>query len=64
MRCIVLRWSSCKVVTVQPAPFVKPHYVLIAANAAVLLIDGRSAHRSARSKNHASMISSHGQPYG
>ena len=31
------------------APFVKPHFVLIAAAAAVLLIDGRSAH---------------GQPYG
>ena len=31
-------------VTVQPAPFVKPHFVLIAAAAAVLLIDGRSAH--------------------
>ena len=27
-------------VTVQPAPFVKPHFVLIAAAAAVLLIDG------------------------
>ena len=31
-------------ITVQPAPFVKPHFVLIAAAAAVLLIDGRSAH--------------------
>ena len=52
------------IVTVQPAPFVKPHFVLIAAAAAVLLIYGRSAHRTARSKNHASMIFSHEQPYG
>ena len=59
--------TICEVVTrdgFQTAPFVKPHFVLIAAAAAVLLIDGRSAHRTARSKNHASMIFSHGQPYG
>ena len=31
-------------VTVQLAPFVKPHFVLIAAAAAVLLIDRRSVH--------------------
>ena len=31
-------------VTVQPAPFVKPHFVLIAAVAVVLLIDRRSVH--------------------
>ena len=30
-----------KYVTVQPAPFVKPHFALIAAVAAVLLINGR-----------------------
>ena len=33
-----------KIVTVQPAPFAKPHFVLIAAAAAVLLIYWRSAH--------------------
>ena len=36
-----------RLVTVQPVPFVKLHCVLIAAAAAVLLIDGRSAHRAA-----------------
>ncbi len=35
-------WLNCyeNKVTVQPAPFVKPHFVLIAAAAAVLLIYG------------------------
>ena len=49
---------------VQPAPFGKPHCVLTAAAAAVFLINGRSAHRTARSKNHASMIFSPAQPDG
>ena len=39
--------SIRRIVTVQPAPFVKPHFVLIAAVAVVLLIDGRSAHLTA-----------------
>ena len=43
-----------KFVTVQSAPFVKPHCVLIVAVATVLLIYRRSAHRSERSKNYAS----------
>ena len=38
-----LLWQYTHYVTVQLAPFVKPHFVLIAAAAAVLLIDGRSA---------------------
>ena len=33
------------IVTVQPAPFVKPHCVLIVASATVLLIKWRSAHQ-------------------
>ena len=37
-------WQYTHYVTVQPAPFVKPHFVLIAAVAAVLLIDGCSVH--------------------
>ncbi len=44
------------VLTVQPAPFAKPHFVLTAAIAAVLLINRRSVRGTARSKNHASMI--------
>ena len=32
-------------VTVQTAPYVKPHFVLIVAVATVLLIGERSAHR-------------------
>ena len=43
------------------ATFVKLYFVLIAAAAAVLLIDRRSAHGTAHSKNHASMIFSPGQ---
>ena len=39
-----LLWQYTQNVTVQPALFVKPHFVLIAAAAAVLLIDRRSAH--------------------
>ena len=42
-----LLWQYTQNVTVQPALFVKPHFVLIAAAAAVLLIDGRSAHLTA-----------------
>ena len=38
--------------------------VLTAAAAAVFLINGRSAHWTVRSKNHASMISSPAQPGG
>ena len=36
-------------VTVQSAPFVKPHCVLIVAAATVFLITGRSPHPDARS---------------
>ena len=35
-------------VTVQSAPFVKPHCVLIVAAATVLLINGRSPHTDVR----------------
>ena len=35
---------------VQLAPFVKPHFVLIVANATVLLIDGRSEHLNISSR--------------
>ncbi len=52
------------VLTVQPAPFAKPHFVLTAAIAAVLLINRRSVRGTARSKNHASMIFSPGQFHG
>ena len=38
-------------VTVQSAPFVKPHCVLIVAAATVLLINGRSPHTDVRSQN-------------
>ena len=37
------KWK--KNATVQPAPFVKPHFVLIVAYATVLLIIGRSVHQ-------------------
>ena len=37
-------------VTVQSAPFVKPHCVLIVAAATVLLINGRSPHTDVRSQ--------------
>ena len=42
--------------TVQPAPFVKPHCVLIVANATFLLIDRRSAHTDVRLQKHASIF--------
>ena len=44
-------------VTVQSAPFVKPHCVLIVAAATVLLINGRSPHTDVRSQKHAGMFS-------
>ena len=40
--------------TVQSAPFVKPHCVLIVASATVLLMNGRSAHTDVRLQKHAS----------
>ena len=43
-------------VTVQSAPFVKPHCVLIVAAATVLLINGRSPHTDVRSQKHAGMF--------
>ena len=43
-----LLWQYTHYVTVQPAPFVKPHFVLISAAAAVLLISRRSSHLTAR----------------
>ena len=49
--------KSCLLyISVQPAPFVKPHCVLTAAIAAVLLIDWRSAHTDVRSQKHTSMF--------
>ena len=56
--------SSFLCVHSSAAPFVKPYFMLIAAAAAVLLIDRRSAHGTVRSKNHASMIFSSGQLHG
>ena len=49
--------SSFLCVHSSAAPFVKPHFVLIADAAAVLLIDRRSHHGTVCSKNHAGMIS-------
>ena len=49
-------YKIIKEVTVQLAPFVKPHCVLIVANATVLLIDRRSAHTDVRLQKHASMF--------
>ena len=42
--------------TVQHAPFGKPHWRAYRGCAAVFLMYWRSAHGTARSKNHASMI--------
>ncbi len=39
--------GEIKYVTVQPAPFGKPHCVLTAAATAVFLINRRSVHRAA-----------------
>ena len=45
MRVVSFCHILCKrKVTVQPAPFGKPHCVLTAAGAAIFLIDWRSAH--------------------
>ena len=44
------------VLTVQSAPFVKPHFVLTAAIAAVLLIGRRSANPYVRSRKNASIL--------
>ena len=55
---------SIKVVTIQPAPFVKPHCVLIVANATVLLIDRRLAHTDVRLQKHASMFCASRTLYG
>ena len=46
-------------VTVQSAPFVKPHCVLIVAAATVLLINGRSPHTDVRSQKHAACFLLH-----
>ena len=51
-------------VTVQSAPFVKPHCVLIVAAATVLLINGRSPHTDVRSQKHAGMFSASRTLYG
>ncbi len=45
-----------KIETVQLAPFVKPHCVLIVADATVLLITGRLAHTDVRLQKHAGMF--------
>ena len=58
----VLFYSSARVqymalfITVQPAPFVKPHFVLTAASAAVLLMCRRSSHATSRSRPRASTV--------
>ena len=46
--CNLSRYISTNLIqkqTVQPAPFVKPHCVLIVATATVLLMKWRSAHQ-------------------
>ena len=48
--------DTVKDVTVYPTPFVKPHCVLIVADATVLLIEWRSAHTDVRSQKHTSMF--------
>ena len=51
-------------ITVQPAPFVKPHFVPMVADATVLLISGRSAHTDVRLQKHASMFCASRTLYG
>ena len=48
--------DTVKDVTVYPTPFVKPHCVLIVADATVLLITGRLAHTDVRLQKHAGMF--------
>lgn len=48
--------DTVKDVTVYPTPFVKPHCVLIVANATVLLIERHSAHTDVRAQKHTSMF--------
>ena len=50
-------WQAWLRATVPPAPFVKPHCVLIVAAATVLLIKRRSAHTDVRLQKHAGMFS-------
>ena len=57
--CKMSRLSRCLtsiIVTILPAPFVKPHCVLIVANATVLLIERHSAHTDVRAQKHTSMF--------
>ena len=56
--------DTVKDVTVQPAPFVKPHCVLIVADATVLLITGRLAHTDVRLQKHAGMFCASHTLYG
>mgnify|MGYP000450974939 CR=1 FL=1 len=49
--------DTVKDVTVYPTPFVKPHCVLIVADATVLLINRRLAHTDVRLQKHAGMFS-------
>ena len=49
--------DTVKDVTVYPTPFVKPHCVLIVADATVLLITRRLAHTDVRLQKHAGMFS-------
>ena len=51
-------------VTVPTASFVKPHCMLMAADATVLLINGRSPHTDVRSQKHAGMFSASRTLYG
>ena len=48
--------DTVKDVTVYPTPFVKPHCVLIVADATVLLINRRLAHTDVRLQKHAGMF--------
>ncbi len=56
--------DTVKDVTVYPTPFVKPHCVLIVADATVLLITGRLAHTDVRLQKHAGMFCASHTLYG
>ena len=56
--------DTVKDVTVYPTPFVKPHCVLIVADATVLLINRRLAHTDVRLQKHAGMFCASHTLYG
>ena len=56
--------DTVKDVTVYHTPFVKPHCVLIVADATVLLINRRLAHTDVRLQKHAGMFCASHTLYG